>query len=51
MNQSDKQKIQQSIALLQSILGGSSDSPAPSSISVPGFEQEVNNFTNIANKL
>ena len=38
MNAADRQKIQQSIALLQSLLGGSdSDSGAPAGILVPGF--------------
>ena len=52
MQAGDRQKIEQSIALLQSILGGGSSSGSGGAvINVPGFDQEVNQFVTLSKNL
>ena len=53
MNSSDVRKIEQSIALLQEVLGQKSggSSGSSSKITIPNFDQEVNNFIGLSQSL
>ena len=52
MDPNHKAKIQQSIALLQSILGGQSDAAqGPSPVIIPGFDEEIANAHHVSKKL
>ena len=50
MDPAHRAKIEQSIALLQSLLGGS-DSSGPVHILIPGFDEEVAAFIDLGKKL
>ena len=51
MQLSDRKKIEQSIALLQEVLGQKSASNAIPTITIPGFNEEIGAFSKVADSL
>lgn len=50
MNQADRKKIEQTISLLQEVLGQKSASSGVSKITIPNFDAEVSNFAPLVEK-